>query len=170
MEEIMEYIKNHFYGKKDYFKVFIDNDSRVEGWFKGELIYIFTKLEKTNIIDKFICEKKVEVSDQKKRKQIDFYIKKGNDKILLEIKSLSISERKTKRNLNFYFRNDNIGILNDVNKLESIGQYKSKWILAFIYSLPNDDVLKNLLNDKKLKLYMDIKDNNGNYLIALIQV
>lgn len=137
MESIIQHIDEWFIPKKEYFYAFIENDSRLEGWFKAELIVLFSKLSKEKVIDIFYREPKL-YDKTGSRKQIDFSITINGIKHYLELKALCISQSKgTPRNLPFYFRNDNVGIIKDFQKLEELG-VNNKWVLGFIYPKPNE--------------------------------
>lgn len=135
MEKLLQYINKWFINKEEYLRYFIKVDTRLEGWFKGELILLLNKLKKTGVIDDFFIEKKFYVGRQ--RKQVDFYILINNVDHILEMKALCISQaRGTPRNLKFYFRNDNVGLIKDFKKLNAIN-HQNKWVIAFIYPNPS---------------------------------
>lgn len=71
-----------------------------------------------------------------KRYQVDFKIKIGQEKHLVELKAPCISQaRGTPRNLNFYFREDNVGLIKDFRKL-NLANNPNRWLVAFIYPKP----------------------------------
>ena len=70
MEEILERIKNWFVAKRDHLEAFAQADSRVEGWFKAELILLLPKLVKTGHLESF--QRECKVSSSAGRKQVDF--------------------------------------------------------------------------------------------------
>ena len=72
MEEILQNIRDWFLAKEDYFRVFAQADTRLEGWFKAELIFLFNDLRAKKVIDRFVREPKF--SGPTGRKQIDFTI------------------------------------------------------------------------------------------------
>jgi len=127
-------ITGHFSTKESYFDLFKENDARVEGWFKGELISLFNDLKEEEIISTYECEKSIEG----KRTKIDFIINDGAD-YYIELKTLSIGQKKTSRSLSFYFQHKDC-IKKDISKLKSIKHRNCyKWIIAFVYPRPDED-------------------------------
>jgi len=144
MEVIKQDILDWFLAKKEYFKVFAEADTRLEGWFKAELIFLLNRLLQQKKIDEFKREPKIDTSAG--RKQIDFIIKLNGELHLCELKALCISQAAgTPRNLHFYFREDNVGLIKDFRKLESL-PYKNKWVIGFIYPKPNHNQWKEELS------------------------
>ncbi len=72
MELIIQNIRDWFIAKKEYFEVFAEADTRIEGWFKAELIVLLNRLLQENVIEKFKREAKIDTPTG--RKQIDFII------------------------------------------------------------------------------------------------
>jgi len=144
MEELLPNITNLFLEKKDYFEVFAKADTRIEGWFKAELILLFSRLVKAGAIQSFNREFSV-YPRSGGRRQIDFKLSIGNQHHFCELKALCISQAAgTPRNLEFYFRDDNVGIIKDLRKLDSL-KNPNRWLLAFVYPSPSEaEWLRNL--------------------------
>lgn len=137
MESLIPFINEWFLNKSEYLLTFAQKDSRLEGWFKGELFVLFEKLSAMGIIDKFEREVKIHSMIDDRRKQIDFILHIGGQQNLCEIKALCISQSAgTPRDLNFYFRDDHVGLIKDFKKLEEFNN-PYKWVLAFIYPAPD---------------------------------
>jgi hypothetical protein len=137
MLRILPYINNWFFAKQSYIDTFSKNDSRVEGWFKGELFFLFDILKRQRIIIDF--DREFIFKDNKTNK-IDFRINIQNNFNFIELKPLCISQAfGTPRNLNYYFRDDKNGIINDFRKLELIN-LKNKWVVAFVYPKPIENI------------------------------
>jgi hypothetical protein len=136
MESIICHIREWFLLRKEYFETFIQNDTRVESWFKAELLVLLTRLMKEKTIDTF--EREPSFHDViGKRSQIDFSITIKGITHHLELKALCISQSKgTPRNLSFYFRDDNVGLKKDFKKFDKLG-IKNKWLIAFVYPKPD---------------------------------
>jgi hypothetical protein len=133
MIKILPYINAWFFAKQSYLEAFSKNDSRLEGWFKGELFLLFDILKQQNVIIEFEREFKYTVD---KTTRIDFRLNLNNSENFLELKSLCISQSKgTPRNLQFYFREDHVGLIKDFRKFELMN-LDHKWILGFIYPKP----------------------------------
>lgn len=142
MIEILPYINNWFFSKQSYLESFSRNDSRLEGWFKGELFLLFDILRTQNIIDDFDREFRIN-NEVAGINQIDFRLRVNNNFNFLEIKSLCISQTHTQRDLNFYFRDNNLGLINEFRRLDLINN-NLKWILGFIYPRPNENDWNNV--------------------------
>ena len=71
MKNIIMNIKDWFLPRKEHFDVFIRNDTRVESWFKAELLVLLSRLVKAGIVDSF--ERELSTYNKNgKRSQIDF--------------------------------------------------------------------------------------------------
>lgn len=140
MIELLQEIKSYFDNKTNYFNIFSKVDTRVEGWFKAEILLLLEKL---------LSEKKIKAYQRelnihkigKQRNSIDFEIDfLTGQKVLLELKAISISQNMgTPRNLNFYFRPDQVGIIKDFKKLDSLNYNGDKYIIGFIYPKPTNE-------------------------------
>ena len=137
MVTLLPHINKHFFNKEAYFKLFAQADTRVESWFKGELIFLFEKLKGDNVINGYNRETSLRVNNI--RKQIDFKINLGGQDHYIELKAPCISKSSTNRDLKFYFRDNEIGLIKDFNKL-SLFSAVNKWVLAFFY--PNPGILE----------------------------
>lgn len=132
METLLPGLLRWFEQKEDYFSVFAQQDTRLEGWFKGELLLFFEKQKQQEVISQYQCE----VQPPHSSKRIDFKIDLQNQEYWLELKVLSISQAKTKRGLPFYF-GEGKGLVKDFGKLENFTTLPHKWVLAFVYPLRN---------------------------------
>jgi len=146
-------LDKHFKGKDKYFELFSNNDTRIEGWFKAEILISLNELKDNHYISEFKLEHLIKNKDGK-RKSIDFFIKFNNNvSFLIEVKATVISRYTTSRNLNYYFREDHVGILKDFYKLNSILSDANKCVMAFIYPTPEkkdwDVALDNIRNNNK---------------------
>lgn len=168
MNNIINFIKQHFDSKFEYIQIFTENDVRVEGWFKGELLYLFTQMKTQGLITDFEREKNIHVGN--KRFQVDFSVTIGENENLIELKTLSIGQRKgTPRNLAFYFKDDNLGLKKDVKKFNILSTYNSKWLLAFVYPKPDIATWHDLVSANSFVVSTNITTFNDDYFIALIK-
>jgi hypothetical protein len=134
MEAILESIRDWFLAKQDYFIAFAEADSRLEGWFKAELLLLFPKLVQAGLLDSFDREYKVNTLSG--RKQIDFRLIAKGEINYCEAKAMCVSQAAgTPRNLAFYFRDDHLGLIKDFKKLDAIPS-GNKWVLGFVYPNP----------------------------------
>lgn len=135
MDSLLPILYDHFRQKEEHLRVFAEVDSRVEGWFKGEMIVLLSRLDREGKVE-FKREWK-DTALKGGRVQIDFRLRCAGEEHLCELKALCISERHTARGLKFYFRDNDIGILKDMRKLEKLSSYGHRWILAFVYPSPS---------------------------------
>jgi len=136
MEILLPHILKWFVDRREYFIAFAQADSRVEGWFKAELLVLFFNLVANGVIEKFKHEANILSPKDGKRKQVDFRLQIQGQEHLCELKALCISQAGTLRNLRFYFRDNPIGLVKDFKKLDEIAG-PNKWVLAFIYPAPD---------------------------------
>lgn len=137
MKELIPRISEWFDQKHEHLGIFANSDCRLEGWFKGELLVLFTRLRKSGVISEFEREANIPSGVPGKRIQVDFRVRIGAETHLCELKALCISQAAgTPRNLNFYFRDDHVGIVKDFRKLEAIAG-RNKWLIAFVYPAPD---------------------------------
>lgn len=143
MEILLPYIISWFLDKQEHFTVFADADSRVEGWFKAELIVLFDILRANAVIKNFEREANVPSSKDGKQNRVDFRLHIQAQEHLCELKALCISQAaKTPRNLHFYFRDNHVGLIKDFKKLDDIAS-QNKWVIAFVYPAPDPDEWSN---------------------------
>lgn len=136
MEDVFQKIHEWFLTKKEQFIEFANADTRIEGWFKAELIVLFNKLVREGVIEQF--EREPNFSTSSARKQVDFTILTNGKLNLCEIKAICISQAAgTPRNLHFYFREDHVGLIKDFRKLDAL-PYKHKFVIGFIYPKPEN--------------------------------
>jgi hypothetical protein len=136
MHVLLPYIRDWFLPKREHFLSFSSADSRIEGWFKAELLVLFNKLAKEGRL-KYEREANIPSPKDGKRKQVDFRFEIEGENHLCELKALCISQAAgTPRNLHFYFRDDHVGLIKDFKKLDELS-HKNKWLLAFIYPSPD---------------------------------
>ena len=137
MDQLLGRIEDWFAKKDHYFRVFADSDSRLEGWFKAELLVLFDGLRRQNELQDFDREHEVQGSKSMERYQIDFRLKIQDQYHYCELKALCISQALgTPRNLKFYFRDDHVGVIKDLRKLTALSLQNS-WFLAFVYPSPD---------------------------------
>jgi hypothetical protein len=137
MEVLLSYISKWFLEKQEHFTAFAQADSRIEGWFKAELLVLFKRLVANQVLEKFEREANVTSPKDGKRKQVDFRLHIQGQEHLCELKALCISQAAgTPRNLRFYFRDDHVGLIRDFKKLDEIAG-PNKWVTAFVYPTPD---------------------------------
>lgn len=136
MECLLPEIEQWFAAKSEHLSVFAGADCRLEGWFKGELLVLLSRLRSRGVISGFERELNLPLAAPGKRFQIDFKIQIGAEEHLCELKALCISQSAgTPRNLKFYFRDDHVGLIKDMRKLATLAA-PNKWLVAFVYPMP----------------------------------
>jgi len=137
MHSLLTEIQQWFDNKRNYFNIFAAVDSRIEGWFKAEMLVLLTELKERRIITDFKREARAICVKSRKRKQIDFRIQMDQTDHYCELKACCISQAAgTPRDLTFYFRDDHVGLIKDFRKLDNLS-FTNKWVLAFIYPSPS---------------------------------
>lgn len=153
MHTLLPYIRDWFLAKEEYFIAFANADSRLEGWFKAEMIVLLNRLKEQGHIDAFEREYNIPTPQgPKQRRQIDFRVHIGEQRHLCELKALCISQAAgTPRDLDFYFRDNHVGLVKDFKKLDELSGKDSKWVLGFVYPSPDqeewDKITTTLAND-----------------------
>ncbi|RMD65173.1 hypothetical protein D6833_03325 [Candidatus Parcubacteria bacterium] len=136
MEVLIPYLSEWFLNKQEHFTAFAQADSRIEGWFKAELLVLFNRLVASQVIERFEREVNIPSPRDGRRKQIDFRLYIQGQEHLCELKALCISQAAgTPRNLHFYFRDDHVGLIKDFKKLDELG-HSNKWVIGFVYPTP----------------------------------
>lgn len=140
MKALLPEIQSWFERKREHLEIFAAADSRLEGWFKAELLVLFHRLAGCGVIESYGREANLRTREGSKRAQVDFLVRLGEQEHLCELKTLCISQAAgTPRNLKFYFRDDKLGLFKDFRKLDSISMGE-KWVLGFIYPRPQASV------------------------------
>jgi hypothetical protein len=143
MEALVPHISRWFLQKQEHFAVFAQADSRIEGWFKAELLVLFNRLKASQVLENFTRETRVISRKDGKRKQVDFRLQVQGQTHLCELKALCISQAAgTPRNLHFYFRDNDVGLVKDFKKLDEISG-ENKWVIAFVYPAPDSNEWSN---------------------------
>lgn len=93
MESLVAPLRDWFLAKREYFDAFIINDTRVESWFKAELLVLLDRLIRHGIVDSFEREPSLH-NESGKRSQIDFAITVRGIKHYLELKVCVSASRK----------------------------------------------------------------------------
>ena len=145
MEVLLPHISTWFLDKQEHFTAFAQADSRIEGWFKAELLVLFNRLVAEKVIESFEREANIPSPKDAKRNQVDFRLRIQGQTHLCELKALCISQAAgTPRNLHFYFRDNHVGLVKDFKKLDEIAG-ANKWVLAFVYPAPSSNEWSNAI-------------------------
>lgn len=134
-------------------EAFTHAQRQVEGWFKGELIYLFADLLGTQRISAWEPEAILAPGDKKK---CDFNLDILDSRVFLEVKALYHGQqRAAKFGLDIYLYKDTVGIWGDVLKLSSLSSgYGSGYgyNLLFIYPSPEPESWARLIESYKKRV------------------
>lgn len=121
--------------------MFSQADSRLDGWFKGEMLVLLETLRAQGMIQS--CEGQINVPTpigSNQRRQIDFRVRVGSRFYLCELKAMCTSQAAgPPRDPYFYLRDDDVSMIKDLKKLPQLPFSDSLWPLAFVYPGPKLD-------------------------------
>jgi len=134
--KLFSLIDEHFMTKLEYPRLFAESERQVEGWFKGELIYLFSSLKAGGLLSSWEPEALVPGLGKKKT---DFKVTLDDGLVYVEIKALYHGWQRGQRvDLGIYFYKDDVGMWGDVVKLASL-QDAFGFCLLFVYPRPERD-------------------------------
>ena len=134
--QLFDEIDRHFLAssKLQYPIIFTQSQRQVEGWFKGELLYLFSSLKDQNQLLRWESEA---LLPNNGRKKCDFKVTFNNVPLFLELKTLYTGKQGSSQiDLGIYFYKDTVGIWPDIQKLAAIEAGQGFCIL-FVYPSPN---------------------------------
>ena len=149
--QLFDEIDRHFlsFPRLDYALVFTKSEKQVEGWFKGELLYLFTALQQQSRLSHWDCEVML---PNLGRKKIDFSVTLNGMPLYLEVKTLYHGlQRGTPIDLGMYFYKDEVGIWPDIQKL-AVVTGGIRFCLLFIYPMPAQQRWQQLLTNYSQKI------------------
>jgi len=88
MDILLPHISRWFLDKQEHFTAFAQADSRIEGWFKAELLVLFERLVAENVIESFEREANIRSPKDARRNQVDFRLCIQGQTHLCELKAL----------------------------------------------------------------------------------
>jgi hypothetical protein len=132
MIELLPRMKQHFDTTQDRFVCFCNLGFQAEGWFKGELVTLFGRLQSEGIIQEVDREVKVET------KRIDVRIRLNDTYHWIELKHWMIGKQNSiYYNPSFSFGDPtSVGITSDVDKLNTLIHPGFRWILVLLTANP----------------------------------
>jgi hypothetical protein len=137
-DDLFQAIDEYFLSSDKLKKVeaFTRAQRQVEGWFKGELIYLFSDLLGGARLSAWEPEALLSAADKKK---CDFVVDVLDSRVFLEVKALYHGkQRAAKFGLDIYLYKDTVGIWGDVLKLSSLSSGFG-YNLLFIYPRPEPE-------------------------------
>jgi hypothetical protein len=133
--QLFDEIDRHFLSvpKLHYVSIFTQSEKQVEGWFKGELLYLFAALQQQGQLAHWDCEVTLPSLG---KKRIDFLVTLDGMPLYLEVKTLYHGlQRGTPIDLGLYFYKDDVGIWPDIQKLAVVAE-GLRYCLLFVYPAP----------------------------------
>lgn len=144
VEELFAEIDQHFLapGKSEYAAVFAHAGRQVEGWFKGELLSLFSALQKASRLAAWASEASLPGLSKKKA---DFRVDLDSGPVFLELKTLFQGlQGASKIALGMYFYKDGVGIWPDVQRLANLTKGRG-FCLLFLYPCPDQQLWQETL-------------------------
>jgi hypothetical protein len=174
MENLLAKIKTHFDILDDRLKCFSALGVQVEGWFKGELLFLLSKLKNEGLINAYDREIKI------KRGKIDLSINKNGSHHYIELKHWLCGYQRSNYLFtpSFYFPDHtSVGIIKDVNKLISSRKRGDKWLLILVAKNPGDDnwqkglcAFHQKFSNRKLISLSTPNDFSDSYFLGLLKI
>ncbi|MFN8448101.1 MAG: hypothetical protein U0521_05810 [Anaerolineae bacterium] len=132
MIELLPRMKQHFDTTQDRFITFCNLGFQSEGWFKGELVNLFSQLQREGVIQELDREVKVGT------KRIDVMIRLNDMYHWIELKHWMIGIQKgSYYSPSFSFGDPtSVGIISDVDKLNTLIHPGHRWILVLLTANP----------------------------------
>lgn len=134
--QLFDEIDRHFLASSRlrYPIIFTQSQRQVEGWFKGELLYLFSSLQDQSQLLSWESEAFLPNNGRKKS---DFKLVINNVPIFLELKTLYTGKQGNSQiDLGIYFYKDTVGIWPDIQKLAAI-EVGQGFCILFVYPSPN---------------------------------
>jgi hypothetical protein len=150
IDELFRSIDSYFLddAKLKYCELFAEKQRNIEGWFKGELLYLFTRLEKEGVLPATWGYEFKPISAGEKRIRIDFGVDVSSstskeEYLCVEVKTIYLGSQKGQNiTPSLYFgtgaKNQYVG--GDVRRLATYGP---GYCLLFVYPFPPDPGLWN---------------------------
>lgn len=133
MLSLMPHLRKHFDSLTDRLDCFCSQGVQLEGWFKGELLFVLDGWHKAKRISDF--DREIPVGGKK----VDIRIDCEGSCHWVELKYWLIGMQKgTSYTPNFYFT-DRPGIRNDVSALQSLSSTGCPWLLILTAARPDTD-------------------------------
>ncbi len=116
MTDLIPHIQKHFADCADRYSTFSRMGIQLEGWVKGELLFLFDSLMQEGKVDRIYREVSFENSS---RRKVDLVVRTRDDEHWVELKYWLVGEQKnTRYRPSFYFKDaSHVGIIGDVRKL-----------------------------------------------------
>jgi len=138
VQDLVPALKRHFDGLRDRLITFRAQEVQVEGWFKGELLHLFSHLLDSGQIDRLGRE----VAPPGASSKIDLVVSVRGVTHFIELKHWLVGvQRGARLDPPFYFGDPtSVGIVKDVDKLTTAGGSAEKWLLLLLTGNPGSEL------------------------------
>jgi hypothetical protein len=136
MNELLPHIKQHFDGLQDRLLCFREQEVQVEGWFKGEILFLLTALRRRGMVQNFDRE------TGSNGAKVDLMLRIAETSHWIELKHWLVGvQRGARLDPPFYFGNrTSVGIVKDFDKLVSMEKAGPKWFLILLTGNPGNEL------------------------------
>jgi hypothetical protein len=128
-------MKQHFDTLQDRLVCFREKEVQVEGWFKGEMLFLLTNLLRKGIVESFGRE----VGPGGK---VDLVIKMPGLRHWIELKHWLVGVQRGARLAPAFYFGDrtSVGVVQGVDKLSRVESEDGKWLLILMTGNPGNDL------------------------------
>jgi len=172
MESLVPHLRAHFDSLQDRMLCFTTQGVQIEGWFKGETLFLLEQLAKQRVVESF--DREVPYLG----KRIDLCVV-SEQRNWIELKHWLVGRQKgTLWGPSNYFRDaSSVGIVGDVRKLHSCPVKDCRWLLILAAANPGVDLWEKGVegfNDKfnplRVKSHTDPAQFPSSYFLGLLSV
>jgi hypothetical protein len=159
MIDLIPRLRSHFDPMQSRFKCFLNEGVQLEGWFKGEMLFVLDQIKSERGKANFDFDREVKFEKSGAKKRIDIKITICGLTHWVELKYWLIGEQKGKNGPvqygpSFYFTDKYVGIDKEIKALQQIPEDEVGWILILAVDCPVPDKWKEAVE----------KSNYGNIL------
>ncbi len=139
MEALLPHLRQHFDGMVVKLDVFREKETQVEGWFKGELLAMFSILERIGVVSDVDREVMVDLGGGKRGK-IDLRLTHEGRRHWIELKHWLVGKQKGQMwSCRAYLGDGELGPRRDVEKLSTIPASEGAWTLFLATANPGPE-------------------------------
>jgi hypothetical protein len=138
METLFPHVRHHFDSLLDRLLCFKQQEVQVEGWFKGELLFLLSRLKDEGLISGFGRE----AGGAQGRSRVDVSVVLDDVTHWIELKHWLVGvQRGALLDPPFYFGDPTaVGIVKDVDKLIDLVPQAPKWLLILLTGNPGPEL------------------------------
>jgi hypothetical protein len=173
MITLLPHLKQHFDHLQDRLLCFCRAGVQVEGWFKGEMLFLLEEMAARSEIDAFDREVK------RPGRTMDLYLTIARQPHWVELKHWLIGyQRRDYWSPNDYFGDrSSVGINPDVEKLKALDASGERWLLILMTANPGPQAWQSGLDKfhakfapRELRSHSDPADFPDSYFLGLLEV